>query len=187
MRKIFVLGNIGCGKSTFTTLLKAGYEAKNLNTIIVDLDILGGEVLARPGIRKQISQEIAPFETKQELADIVFSSKINQQKLNNIMHDEIYKLLCNKLDVAKSNGIEIVIVEQSVFEGPNDRFAKLADQIIFLKASYEVRKYRCIDRGMTEADFDARNKLQLKDQIYEDCADIVVNNDSMLDSLKKII
>lgn len=176
MKNIFVIGNIGSGKSAFVTLLSQALNQCNKNVNVLDLDKIGHEVLSDNNVKNLLLTKLGNFSNRQDLALIVFKDKQKLNELNNIVRPYIYKKMLNLLEIAKKDNFEYTIIEQSVYTGHNDIFAKNADYLISVVADFDIRMSRCLKRDMTKNDFEARNNVQIDTKIFLKNADCVITN-----------
>lgn len=191
MKKIFVIGKIGSGKSSFTKALNQICLEQHRKSQIVDLDKIGHEVRQSAQVQKALSTKFGFFATKTDLAKLIFKSPTNAETANKIMHPFIFENLCTYLKKLENFSCEIAIIEQTVYTGKNDKFAKIADILIYICTERDIREKRCIERGLNLQDFIARDKIQVNDDVYEKNADIIIDNNnderSLFDQAKKIL
>ncbi len=89
---IGITGGTGCGKSTCASLMKT-----QLNATLIDLDIVGHEVLQDPNIKSTLISTFGPSIInantaeidRPKLGQIVFSNQHHLDILNRIMHPKI--------------------------------------------------------------------------------------------------
>lgn len=187
MNKIFVIGNIGCGKSLFSSVLSTQLKASGYKSIILDLDDVGHNVLSSDAVFKLACREFGDFESREELASIVFESQDKINKLDSIVRPCIFDKMQSILKENLTKGYDFTIVEESAYNGPQDEFTACADYIIALIADFTTRLNRCLDRGMTEIDFRKRNDLQIEQDVLIKNADFIVDNNNELDDFENII
>ena len=185
MQLINVIGNIGSGKSTFTDILKSCLLETNLNVLVVDLDEIGHEVLKDEKVLNELMLEFGNFDNNKELANKAFADIANTKKLNEITHKHILNKFLKILQEIKQKNVDYVLIEETACTGKDDAFIKLADTIICVYAHYEIRKKRCISRGMTKIDFKNRVAIQQNYEVLQDLADITVNNSGTSQQLKE--
>ena len=126
MRKIFVIGNIGCGKSTFCKMLEEELTKLGRAVANVNLDKIAIGISKNSEIIEQIKETFGDYETREDLARIVFKSKDALEKLNKIMHPIIYEQMLENFKNYEEMGTDYVIVEETAYQGKNDRFARHA-------------------------------------------------------------
>lgn len=185
MKKIFVIGNIGCGKSTFCRFLYDEINRQQKKVAYISLDKIGQEVLSSDEINKKLIDVFGVFNDKKQLAKKVFSEAKSVERLNEITHPYIYKKMLSLLAQYEEKKYEYAIVEQSVYVGDCDIFSKHADKLICVACKYNMRKQRCLDRGMSLEDFEKRNQMQISEDAMMRYADIKIENFQNTDFLKK--
>ena len=178
MRKIFVIGNIGCGKSTFCKMLEEELTKLGRAVATINLDKIATGISKNAEIQEQIKAEFGEYETREDLARIVFKSKDALDKLNAIMHPIIYEQMLTNFNNYEEMGTDYVIVEESAYQGKNDRFARHADFLVCVICDEGLRQARCIEKGMHLVDFAQRTTLQISQMSMMADADIIINNNN---------
>ena len=191
MKIIGLVGGIGSGKSTVARGI-----GKRDGVIVIDADRLGHEVLRFDEVKTLIRAEWgdAPFGDdgeidRRQMAAIVFSGteegNAELEKFIGISHPRIAELLKSQIEVAKMNGVRLVLLDAPLLlEGGWDR---LCDDLVFVDSPMETRMERVLARGWTPEDFRARaaNQWPLDDK--RNAARFVIENDGSLDELDKRI
>ena len=178
MKKIFTIGNIGCGKSTFCKILEEELTKLGRAVAILDLDKIATGISKNAEIQKQIKAEFGEYETREDLARIVFKSKDALDKLNAITHPYIYEQMLTNFNNYEEMGTDYVIVEETAYQGENDRFARHADFLVCVICDEGLRQARCIEKGMHLMDFAQRTTLQPSQMSMMADADIIINNNN---------
>ena len=178
MRKIFVIGNIGCGKSTFCKMLEEELTKLGRAVATINLDKIATGISKNAEIQEQIKAEFGEYETREDLARIVFKSKDALDKLNAIMHPIIYEQMLTNFNNYEEMGTDYVIVEETAYQGENDRFARHADFLVCVICDEGLRQARCIEKGMHLVDFAQRTTLQISQMSMMADADIIINNNN---------
>lgn len=178
MRKIFVIGNIGCGKSTFCKMLEEELTKLGRAVANINLDKIAIGISKNAEIQKKIKAEFGEYETREDLARIVFKSKDALDKLNAIMHPIIYEQMLTNFNNYEEMGTDYVIVEETAYQGSNDRFARHADFLVCVICDEGLRQARCIENGMHLVDFAQRTTLQVSQMSMMADADIIINNNN---------
>ena len=195
--KIGVCGKSGSGKSTVSNLLKACLEKSDKNNnekyTIIDLDLVAKKISNRDSVIKEISNSFGDsyitekkLLNRKKLGELVFNSKKDLTKLNNIF----FKYIKEEID-QNLKKLENVIIEGVIlFE--IDIASKL-DKTIFIhsgKDNDDLLISRIINR---ESDIDkstAENRIKIQDKYDSniDFADIVIENSGNFKTLEdKII
>lgn len=174
MKNIFVIGNIGTGKSSFCKMLCENLNNIEKNTFYINLDIYGHKVLNDENVKSDLIKKFGKFDANKELANRAFKDKNTLNILNSITHPKIKKLFL--IDLAKfkaSNIYDFLIVEQTAVKERNDEFLQKADYCI------------CLTSNKTRSQTPNRINLQPSFDILKNYCDEVVCNDGTLDALKK--
>ncbi len=186
MIKTAITGNIASGKSQVEKIiLSLGYK-------VIDSDKINHELLTQnidviTEIKSAFGESIFNSEgeiIKQNLADIIFSSKEKKQELENILHKRImYKIN----EFFEDNKCEKIIFASVplLFEA---KWENNFDKIIFVSAPYEIRLKRLIKRNnLTEEQAKQRMDAQKDEQEKIKKSDFVICNNSDLNYLKKSV
>jgi len=179
-------GSVGTGKSTVTKFFG------ELGAYIIDWDELAREVI-RPHLKawkeiveyfgKDILNEDLTI-NRQELADIVFSDKAKLEKLNQIVHPEVFKedeRIENEIKSLDPNALIIKDIPL-LFELTRPIFV---DKIVVVSASEQTQLRRLQEKGMIRDDAQRRIKSQLPLEEKIKSADFVINNDGPLKETKR--
>jgi len=174
MIRVGLTGGIGSGKSTVARLL-AEHGA-----IVIDADRIAREIV-EPGqpalaeIGQRFGTEvISPEGTldRGALAAIVFSDTAALSDLNAITHPRIAQRTAELISAAPDDAVVVydmpLLVENDLAEG--------WDVVVVVEADRDVRIRRLIERGLDEADIEARMNRQATDEQRRAVADIVIDN-----------
>ena len=184
--KIFGLsGYSGAGKSNISDALMDYY-----NFMVLDCDQLSRKLMTEQPVINELKEtfgkEIILFgETttptnqinRRKLAEIVFSSEENRQKLNSIMYPKITNLIKEMLNNLK--GTRIILDAPTIYEVPE--ILELCDKLIIVKAPEDLLIERITKRD-TISEESARARLESQKGLlkYEKIADIVINNNEKI-------
>ena len=177
MKKLFVIGGMGAGKSTAVrALAERGLP-------VIDLDKVGHEVLTWDAVKRDLADTFGA-EVLDEHGDVVrsevarkaFATSTDTRKLNRIAMPRIEECYCNKLAELKARGHSAVVVEYSAFKSRATSLAHDADVIIAVVAPLEMRVARAVASGFDEADVRRRIAQQITDAERIEAADIVFEN-----------
>ena len=183
---IGITGGIGCGKSTFSTLL-----SKALNAPIIDADKISHEAFSSHEILIEmcnflgddILDENGNIDRK-KVSNIVFLDVNKLKQLNSIIHPYVMQKINDKVK-ALSKEYAYVIVDVPL---PNNDFIKLSDFIITVWADLETRICRLQKRSnFTEEAIMARIKKQMPQEEYEALANKVIYNNGSIEELENSI
>ncbi|BDE97299.1 dephospho-CoA kinase [Raoultibacter timonensis] len=185
MKKIFIIGGMGAGKSMATkALVEEGLP-------FIDLDEVGHEVLTRDYVKADLveafGEDILNAEGEVDrpaLAAKAFVNEIQTSLLNSITMPRIEETFADRIDdLAKES--EAVVVEYSAFKNRSISLAADADCIIAVLAPLDMRIERAVAAGWDEEDVKRRIARQITDAERIEVADVVFHNDSTPEDLKR--
>lgn len=185
MKKIFIIGGMGAGKSMATkALVEEGLP-------FIDLDEVGHEVLTRDYVKADLveafGEDILNAEGEVDrpaLAAKAFVNEIQTSLLNSITMPRIEETFADRIDdLAKES--EAVVVEYSAFKNRSISLAADADCIIAVLAPLDMRIERAVAAGWDEEDVKRRIARQITDAERIEVADVVFHNDSTPEGLKR--
>lgn len=185
MKKLFIIGGMGSGKSTVThALVDQGLP-------FIDLDKVGHLIHKWDTVKEEIRETFGDdvFDAEGEidrsaLAAKAFSSPSETRKLNRIAMPRIEEAYLDELDRIEAEGHEAVVVEYSVFKNRNMSIADSADVVIAVLTPIELRVQRAVAAGWDEADVRRRIAQQISDAARAEAADVVFNNDRTREDLR---
>jgi dephospho-CoA kinase len=185
MIRVGLTGGIGSGKSTVARLL-AEHGA-----IVIDADRIAREIV-EPGqpalteIEQRFGDDVIAPDGRLDrgaLAAIVFSDTAALSELNAITHPRIAQRTAELIDAAPEDAVVVydmpLLVENDLAEG--------WDVVVVVEADRDVRIRRLIERGLDEADIEARMNRQATDEQRRAVADVVVDNSGDLRMLEKAV
>lgn len=188
MRVIGLTGGMGTGKSQAASILN------ELGAYIIDADIISREVVKKgtstlENLSRCFGMEILDNNgdlDRKKLAEIVFNYPEKLEKLNDIVHKEVFKLIKQKIKNLKEkefNGILVLDVPI-----PTKEFKKLSDQIWVVDADLDKRISRIKKRsGLSIEEIEKRINAQLSRKEYLGIADKVIANNGTIDELRNTI
>ncbi|MEG0072176.1 MAG: dephospho-CoA kinase [Raoultibacter sp.] len=185
MKKIFVIGGMGCGKSTAVGALA------DQGLPVIDLDKVGHDVLAMENVKTDLVEafgsEILDGQgeiIRAVLAQKAFVNETETRRLNSISMPRIEEYFADQLD-ALALDHDAAVIEFSAFRGKEDSLAHSADCIIAILTPLELRISRAVAAGWNEADVRRRIAQQITDAERIEAADITFNNDGTQDELRE--
>ena len=185
MKKLFIIGGMGAGKSTarktlvdqglpFIDLDKVGHDVLTWDTVKSDLvDAFGADILDAEG-------EI----DRGALARKAFVSPSETRKLNRLTMPRIEEAFTDQVNELEKEGHEAVVVEYSVFKNRQTSIAYDADVVIAVLAPLDKRIERAVKSGWEEGDVRRRIAQQITDAERIEAADVVFNNDSTPEEMR---
>ena len=177
MLVIGLTGSIGTGKSEAAGLLEAlgaslisadqvGHEAYSPNTEAWEQVVaaFGGGILQGDG-------EI----NRRELGAIVFSDPGKLEKLNQIMHPRMARVVADKIEILRSQGVDVVVVEAALlFEAGWD---SLVEEVWVTDSPEEIVIERLKQRnGLSEEEARKRISSQMDRVERLERSDFVIDN-----------
>lgn len=184
MKKIFVVGGMGAGKSCATeALVSQGLP-------FIDLDKVGHDVLRWQLVKDELVEEFgadildeAGEVNRKALAAKAFVSASETRKLNRITMPRIEEAYSDRVDELQTQGVPAVVVEYSVFKNRELSLAYSADVVLAVLAPMETRIERAVASGFDEADVRNRIARQITDADRIQSSDVVFNNDGTKEEL----
>lgn len=194
---IGLIGGIGGGKSEVATLLK------ERGALVIDADAVGHETLKDPGVRRQVverfgsrvlaetsgANELAPAIDRKALGAIVFADPEARRDLESIVHPEMrnrFRAVITREAGATKGAERLVVLDAAVLleAGWDD----LCDLIVYVDAPTEERIRRVREtRGWSREMFEAREQAQWPADLKRRRADVIINNDAGVESLRRSV
>lgn len=183
---IGLTGAIGSGKSTVAEMFsESGFCTVDCDGISHSLDAEPDYVSAvraafGDGVIKLTKQ--TPSVDRKTLALLVFSDEKALKKLQEISHPVILGIVYRRAESARALGLDTVIDAPLLFESGLDEFCDFTVGVIALP---ETRKQRVRERGgISDADIDARMKVQPNNDFYIKNCDFIIDNSGSLSELR---
>jgi len=184
MRKVFIIGGMGAGKSAARKALV------DLGVACIDLDEIGHQVLEWQAV---IADLVAAFGSdilgddgqvdRRALAAKAFTSPTQTRLLNRITMPRIEDALTQRLAELERQGVPAVVVEFSVFKDRSSSLASMADTIVAVCAPEEQRIARAVEAGWDEEDVRRRIARQITDDERRRAADVTFENAGSIEDL----
>ncbi|MCI0893327.1 MAG: dephospho-CoA kinase [Chloroflexi bacterium] len=188
MLVIGLTGSIGTGKSEVSRMLRS------LGAEIIDADQVGHEAYTPNSeswqeVVKTFGEEILQPGgeiDRRKLGSLVFSDPEELAKLNGIMHPRMARMVSDKLEAFRGEGVEVVVVEAALlFEAGWD---SLVDEVWATDSAVDTVVQRLRDRnGMTEEEVLKRIGSQMDREERLERADLVVDNSGDVDTLRTTV
>ncbi len=135
---IGLTGGIGSGKS------EVSRKIKELGAEVIDADLVGHEAYlphtpAWEEVVTAFGQEILQPSgevDRRKLGGVVFSDPKALAQLNAIMHPKMYEMLRERVDVLRSQGTEVAVIEAAILIEAN--WTPLVDEVWVTEANEDV-------------------------------------------------
>ena len=188
MLVIGLTGGIGTGKSEVSRLLES------LGATLINADQIGHEAyiphsetwnLVVDAFGEGILQESGEID-RRKLGAIVFSDPEEMAKLNGIMHPRMARVVSDRIDHFREDGVEVVVVEAAVlFEAG---WETLVDEVWSTDSPVEAVVERLqAARGIAPEEAQKRIASQMDREERLDRSDVVVNNSGNVDDLERTV
>ncbi|WHY65937.1 dephospho-CoA kinase [Neobacillus sp. SuZ13] len=183
---IGLTGGIASGKSTVSNFFK------EMNITVVDADIEARLAVTKGEtayfkILAEFGEDILLADgeiDRPKLGSIIFHQVEKRQVLNDIVHPEVRRRMKDKVETAKKNGEEVVVLDiPLLFES---KLTYMVDKTLLVFVDNETQLKRLIARNnLSVEDAEARihSQMPLSDKLR--LADAVINNNGSVEDTKK--
>jgi len=185
MLLVGLTGGLASGKSTVAAMLR------QRGAVVIDADELARRAVepGTPGLAAVVAAfgpAVVDAEgrlDREALAAVAFADDEARQRLEAIVHPEVFQLLAAELERHRASGAVVVfeaplLIETGLDEG--------CDVVVTVSAAEDRRVERAVSaRGIDAEDARARLRAQLSDAEREARADVVVRNDADVDELER--
>lgn len=183
---IGLTGGIASGKSTVAKMLS------ELGAVVIDADKVGHEVFhpqteawrrVVAAFGKGIMGEKEEID-RNKLAQIVFNDPKALKRLNSIMHPLMHDIVEKKIQTLRREGVDVAVLEATLLI--EAKWSDLVDQVWVTVTPEDAVTNRLVSqKGFTEAQAKARIKSQTPIAQRAKQADVVIRNDSDVDTLRE--
>ena len=183
MLVIGLTGNIGCGKSSLSKILKDN------SLDIIDADIISREIMSNNKLLEEVFQVFGEDVkdkdgtlNRKKLASIVFSDDKKLIALNDITHPAIKNEIKRRIKDIENKGRNIVIVDAALLiEG---KFLDLIDKLIVITCDEKEQLNRVMYRDNSNMD-EALNRIssQMSQDEKVKFGDYIIDNSGSLEEL----
>ncbi len=175
MIKLGITGIIGSGKTTAAKIMEV------IGIPVFNADTEAKELYQRDDLKQEIKNEFGEIVFNQDgevdfhkLSEIVFTSKINLQKINSIIHPLVKERLISWTEKLSDN--PICAYESALLFESN--FNTLFDYVITVSCPEEICVKRVKNRSyLSEKEIRRRMKMQMNNEEKSERADFVIDND----------
>ncbi|MDU7151142.1 MAG: dephospho-CoA kinase [Peptoniphilus grossensis] len=178
---IGLTGSIATGKSQVSNYLR------DKGIKVVDADLIARDVANYKSVKNKIKKAfgddlyINDQLDRKKLAEIIFANKIHRQKLNGIMHPEIYKEI-NKKTRGKEDLVFVDIPLLFENEDVNKKYGLEFDEIWLVYVDRETQIKRLMNRDDISRDY-AEKKINSQIPVEEKRkkANVIIDNSGTLE------
>ena len=176
---IGLTGGVGAGKSALLQYIKEKYCCKILMADEIAHKVKEPGQACYEEIVSLLSPEILEEDGtihRGKMAVKIFGSEELLQKVNNLIHPAVKKMILDEITVAKAEGkLDFLFVEAALLI--EDGYLDIVDEMWYIYAREEVRRRRLKEsRNYTDEKIDAIMKSQLKEEIFRKYCSIVIDN-----------
>ncbi len=178
MYKLGITGGIGSGKTTASLF----FEEKGAKVFNADKEAkkhLKNTITLQHKIIESFGKDVVENNklSLKKLAEVSFSSKLNQEILNGIMWPEVYLLIDTAMNKAKSNNVKIFVVDAAMlFEA---RIGSFLNGILLITAKKTIRIERALKRkNLPLEQIQNRMSLQITEKEKRTKSDYTIENNS---------
>ena len=176
---IGITGGVGAGKSALLQYIKEKYCCKILMADEIAHKVKEPGQACYEEIVSLLSPEILEEDGtihRGKMAVKIFGSEELLQKVNNLIHHAVKKMILDEITVAKAEGkLDFLFVEAALLI--EDGYLDIVDEMWYIYAREEVRRRRLKEsRNYTDEKIDAIMKSQLKEEIFRKYCSIVIDN-----------
>ncbi len=176
-------GNIGCGKSSLSNILKDN------GIHVIDADIISRHIFEDKCLLQtvfttfgDIIKNMDGSLNRKALGNIVFNNEDKLLKLNSLTHPKIKEKILNKLKELEKE--EIVVIDAALLVEGN--FLELVDKLIVITCDEDIQIQRIIKRdNCSKEDAISRVNSQMKQEEKVKYSDYIIDNSKDICTLKK--
>ena len=185
MYKLGITGGIGSGKTTVSSLIEVEKGAFVFNADKESKKRLQNSISLQHKLINLFGNAVTDkgHLVLSKLAQVAFSTKLNQNLLNGIMWPEVMILIDQAIISAEDRDVELFIVDAALIIEAN--LQSFFDSILLVSAPEEKRMSRALRRkNLPTSQIQQRMTLQLSENEKIEKADFVIYNISTLEDLQ---
>ncbi len=186
MKIIGLTGGIASGKTEVANIFKKH------GIYVIHSDEIGHQVLSLPEIKEKIVQlygeEILTNNQidRIKLGEIVFSNPEERNRINQLIHPVVIADIINRIQQARDNGHNIVIIESAIIAEEKDNVPEWFNGTILVLCPEELRIQRLMNsRNLTYEEARQRIQAQRKPEEKLPLAKWIIHNDGDFSKLEK--
>lgn len=178
-------GNIGCGKSSVSTIFMEN------NIKVVDADIVARQIFDDKNLLNEVFSTFGESIKNQDgslnrraLGNIVFNDDEKLILLNNLTHPKIKQKILSKVEEYKNQGEKIVVIDAALLI--EDDYIPYIQKLILITCRKEIQINRIIARdNCTKEEAISRINSQMSQEEKVKFADYIINNSNSFEELQK--
>lgn len=180
--KIAITGNIGSGKSVFSSF------AEKHGFVVLKADDISKEILSNdPEVRKKIIKEFGEQSFKNNKPDVkylakeVFSDPVKLNKIESILHPRVIKSVNDTIKNLEKDKKVVFVEAALIYEADME---KMFDYVVLITSDRNNRLHRKLNSGISEEDFIKRESNQIPEEEKRKRADFIFSNDESIEELQ---
>ena len=178
-------GNIGCGKSSVSTIFMEN------NIKVVDADIVARQIFDDKNLLNEVFSTFGESIKNQDgslnrraLGNIVFNDDEKLILLNNLTHPKIKQKILSKVEEYKNQGEKIVVIDAALLI--EDDYIPYIQKLILITCRKEIQLNRIIARdNCTKKEAISRINSQMSQEEKVKFADYIIDNSNSFEELQK--
>ena len=178
-------GNIGCGKSSVSTIFMEN------NIKVVDADIVARQIFDDKNLLNEVFSTFGKSIKNQDgslnrraLGNIVFNDDEKLILLNNLTHPKIKQKILSKVEEYKNQGEKIVVIDAALLI--EDDYIPYIQKLILITCRKEIQINRIIARdNCTKEEAISRINSQMSQEEKAKFADYIIDNSNSFEELQK--
>ena len=178
-------GNIGCGKSSVSTIFMEN------NIKVVDADIVARQIFDDKNLLNEVFSTFGESIKNQDgslnrrsLGNIVFNDDEKLILLNNLTHPKIKQKILSKVEEYKNQGEKIVVIDAALLI--EDDYIPYIQKLILITCRKEIQINRIIARdNCTKEEAISRINSQMSQEEKAKFADYIIDNSNSFEELQK--
>ena len=178
-------GNIGCGKSSVSTIFMEN------NIKVVDADIVARQIFDDKNLLNEVFSTFGKSIRNQDgslnrraLGNIVFNDDEKLILLNNLTHPKIKQKILSKVEEYKNQGEKIVVIDAALLI--EDDYIPYIQKLILITCRKEIQINRIIARdNCTKKEAISRINSQMSQEEKVKFADYIIDNSNSFEELQK--
>ena len=178
-------GNIGCGKSSVSTIFMEN------NIKVVDADIVARQIFDDKNLLNEVFSTFGESIKNQDgslnrraLGNIVFNDDEKLILLNNLTHPKIKQKILSKVEEYKNQCEKIVVIDAALLI--EDDYIPYIQKLILITCRKEIQINRIIARdNCTKEEAISRINSQMSQEEKVKFADYIIDNSNSFEELQK--